>query len=171
LFGYWSHFLTEAAHQMRLKGKRFPCSGYLYAIRKKLVQSIPEDILSEDVVITEMVRDQGYQVVYAPEAKVYVKYPNNFKDWLDQKVRSTGGYTQKLKVGNFKLRVNKARNFVQEILYGFRLFFIYPKILKEFYWTFLLYLARLYLWFLIFWKIRVKHKKFTELWSRIESTK
>ncbi len=162
-FGFWSHFLTNAAHQLRLKKKVFPCSGYLYAVRRGLVKQIPEDVFSEDAVITQIIRDKGYQVAYAPRAKVYVKYPDNFQDWLKQKVRSTGGYTQKQSGGE--------RNLLQEIFGGLKLFFSYPKNLKEFYWTILLYLSRIYLWLVIFWQIKVKKKKFAHIWQRIESTK
>jgi len=170
LFGYWSHFLTNAAHQMRLKSKIWPCSGYLYAIRHQLVQKIPEDIFSDDAYITEVIRNKGYKISYAPEAKVCVKYPTNFRDWLKQKVRSTGGYVQKLKIKNKKLKV-KTRGICQEIFGGLKLFFTYPKNLEEFYWTILLYLARIYLWLLIFFKIKILRQEFSKIWQRVESTK
>jgi len=170
LFGYWSHFLTNAAHQMRLKSKIWPCSGYLYAIRHRLVQKIPEDIFSDDAYITEVIRNKGYKISYAPEAKVCVKYPTNFRDWLKQKVRSTGGYVQKLKIKNKKLKV-KTRGICQEIFGGLKLFFTYPKNLKEFCWTILLYLARIYLWLLIFFKIKILRQEFSKIWQRVESTK
>lgn len=162
LLGYWSHFLTHAAHKMRLNSETFPCSGYLYAIRN-VIKQIPQDSLAEDGVITQMVRNKGFDVVYAPEAKVYVKYPDNFKDWFKQKIRSTGGYTQKQGRGD--------RSFKQEMKHGLILFFTYPGNLKEFFWTILLYLSRIYLWLMIFWKIKIKKKKFSKIWQRVESTK
>lgn len=168
LFGYWSHFLTEAAHRMRLTNQSWPCSGYFYAIRSGIVKEIPEEALSEDAVITEIIRDKGYQIAYAPEAKVYVKYPDNLRDWMKQKIRSVGGNIQKLRVTSYKLQ---ARGFRQEISDGIKLFFVYPKNFKEFWWTILLYLARLYLWLLIFWEIKIKRKKNAEIWQRVESTK
>ena len=162
ILGYWSHFLTNAAHQWRLKGENFPCTGYLYAFRD-IIKKIPENVFAEDGIITQMIRSKGYQIVYVSEAKVYVKYPNNFKDWLKQKVRSTGGYIQKQSRGE--------RNILQEIIKGFKLFFIYPKTLKEFFYTILLYLARIILWLNIFWKIKIRKKSFAKIWQRIESTK
>ncbi|MDD5626018.1 MAG: glycosyltransferase family 2 protein [Patescibacteria group bacterium] len=171
LFGYWSHFLTFAAHQMRLKNKNFPCSGYLFAVLKKIIDQIPENMLAEDAVITQMVRNQGYQVVYAPQAKVYIKYPNNFKDWLRQKIRSTGGYIQEFRIWNLESGMKKMRNFWQEVRSGIKLFFTYPENLKEFFWTILLYLARIYLWLAIFWQIKIRKKTFAHIWQRIESTK
>jgi len=162
ILGYWSHFLTNAAHQWRLKEKDFPCSGYLYAFRD-IIKKIPENVLAEDGIITQMIRDKEYQVVYASEAKVYVKYPNNFKDWLKQKVRSTGGYTQNQSRGE--------RNVLQEIIGGIKLLFTYPKTFKEFFYTVLLYKARVLLWLIIFWKIKIRKKSFASIWQRVESTK
>ena len=164
IFGYWAHFLTNAAHQMRLTTKTFPCSGYLYAFRKNLIHYIPEEILSEDGWITQQIRKQSYAISYAPDALVYVKYPNNFHDWLLQKKRSTGGYIQ-------KKQLRQERNIINEITGGIKLFFTYPKNLKEFYWTKLLYLSRLYLWLLIFWQVKIKKVNLKKIWQRIESTK
>ncbi len=162
LFGYWAYFLTQAAHQWRLKGNNFPCSGYLYAFRP-LINKIPANVLAEDGIITEMIRQKGGQIKYAPQAQVYVKYPDNFKDWLKQKVRSTGGYKQKQSRGE--------RNFKQELKSGLKLFFTLPQNLKEYFWTILLYLARIYLWLKIFWEIKIKNKSLANIWQRVESTK
>ncbi|MBU4369159.1 glycosyltransferase family 2 protein [Patescibacteria group bacterium] len=181
ILGYWSHFLTNAAHQWRLKGGDFPCSGYLYGFRD-IIKEIPENVLAEDGIITQMIRDKDYQIAYAPEAKVYVKYPNNFKDWLKQKVRSTGGYSQKSQITNHKSQTNskskiqiiktkKTRSFFQEIKDGLILFFTYPKTFKEFFYTILLYKARVLLWLIIFWKIKIRKKSFASIWQRVESTK
>lgn len=162
MLGYWSHFLTNAAHQWRLKGKGYPCSGYLYAFRD-IIKEIPENALAEDGIITQMIRDKNYKIAYVDKAKVYIKYPTNFKDWLKQKVRSTGGYSQRQSRGE--------RNLLQEIISGFKLFFTYPKTFKEFFYTVLLYKARVLLWLIIFWKIKIRRKSFASIWQRVESTK
>jgi len=163
ILGYWSHFLTNAAHQMRIKKNIWPCSGYLYAFRN-IIDKIPINALSEDGLITQMIRDKGYSIKYCPKAEVYVKYPNNFKDWFKQKIRSAGGYVQ-------ITETKKMRNIGQEIKDGTKLFFEYPKNVKEFFWTILLYKARIYLWLIIFWKIKIRKEKFNAIWKRIESTK
>ena len=98
-FGYYSHLLTDlGAHETRLKktkkGKMIVCSGYLYAFRKNLISSIPENVFSEDAVISHMIFEEGYKTAYAPDAKVWVKYPDNLQDWIKQKKRSAGGYNQ-----------------------------------------------------------------------------
>ncbi len=163
ILGYWSYFLTNAAHQMRIKKDVWPCSGYLYAFRN-IIDKIPVNTLSEDGLITQMIRQRGYLIKYCPKAEVYVKYPNNLKDWFKQKIRSAGGYVQ-------IAQTKKMRNIRQEIKGGIKLFFEYPKNIKEFFWTILLYISRIYLWLIIFWKIRIRREKFKTIWKRIESTK
>jgi len=180
LFGYWSHFLCFAAHQMRLKNKIFPASGNLCALKKNLFSLIPEETMIDDALLTQVVLSKGYQVVYSKEAEVFVKYPKNFKDWLKQKTRATGGYVEKstrssdrvARLNNrARFKIGKMRNLWQEIKEGIRLFFTYPKNLKEFFWTILLYLARIYLWILIFWQIKIRKRGAKDLWKRVESTK
>ena len=60
------------------------CSGYLYAFRKNLIDKIPENALAEDAVISHMIYEQGYKTAYTPNAKVFIKYPTNMKDWIIQ---------------------------------------------------------------------------------------
>jgi len=175
IWGYWSHFLTNAADQIRRKKEIWPCSGYLYAFRR-IKQKIPVDTFSEDAFITALIRQKGYLIKYAPKARVYVKYPYNLRDWLRQKIRSTGGYLQKIpslnnKVSTIKLKIKKMRNLSQEISDGIKLFFSYPQNFREYLWTILLYLTRIYLWFSIFWKIVIRRSKFNLIWKRVESTK
>ena len=127
---------------------------------------IPHNTLSDDGVISKMVYDKGYQIKYLSSAKVYVNYPTNFKDWIIQKKRSTGGYTRdkvEKKYGN--------RSFFKEAFRGIELFFSYPKSLKEYYYLTVLFIARTYLWIIIFIDLKIKRKKFSDIWIRVESTK
>jgi len=173
MLGYWSHLLTDAgAHAEReirsLQRKFFVCSGYLYAVRLDLIDySIPEDALAEDAVVSHLIGKRGYKTRYAPEAKVYVKYPTTYKDWLKQKVRSAGGYAQPI-IANSPLRM---RSFRHEALYGSMRALRYASSLRELWWTLLLFAARLHLWLLIFWRVQVRGIPLTQLWQRVESTK
>ncbi len=172
MLGYWSHLLTEAgAHAERLKrdaqGQFFVCSGYLYAIRAGLVQHIPEDALAEDAVISHCIGEQRYRIRYAPEAEVFVKYPTTYRDWLKQRVRSAGGYAQPI-IARSPLRM---RSFWHEVVAGTWRALRYPRTLREFLWTLALFVARLHLWLLIFWRVRVRHEPLQRLWQRVESTK
>jgi cellulose synthase/poly-beta-1,6-N-acetylglucosamine synthase-like glycosyltransferase len=171
MLGYWSYLLTEGIHQMRLSrdrsGQFLVCSGYLFAFRHALINQVPHDALAEDAVISHLVANQGYRVRYTPEARVLVKYPSTYRDWLRQKVRSAGGYAQDY-IRKSPVRMRSAW---LEILYGTRLALRYPRHLREFPWTLLLFAARLHLWLLVFINVRLLRRPLASLWQRVETTK
>lgn len=172
MLGYWSHLLTDiGAHQTRLekikKDQFIVCSGYLYAIRRGIIDKIPEDALSDDAVISHLIWSRGYKISYAPLARVYVKYPSTFQDWIKQKKRSAGGYLQ---IRHYVKNTPMMRSFGKEAMGFFRIWG-YPRNISEFLWTALLSFARLYLWLLIFLDIKLKKKSFKQVWVRVESTK
>lgn len=172
VLGYWSHLLTEAgAHQTRLArdraGQFLVCSGYLFAFRRALIKRVPEDALAEDAVISHLIARQGYRIRYAPQARVFVKYPTTYRDWLRQKVRSAGGYAQDY-VRRSPLRMRSAW---LEMLNGTRLALRYPRNPREFLWTLLLFAARLHLWLLVFINVRLLRRPLATLWRRVETTK
>jgi len=167
--GFWSHLLTDIADKRRKKasqtGKKFYCSGYLYAIRAGIVSKVPEETLSEDGFISYLIHSKKYNITYAPNAEVYVKFPTNLKDWIAQKKRSAGGYNQ---IKNWTKK--EIRSFSKESLGIFQVL-QYPNSFKEFFWTIELIFMRVYLWILIFKDINLKKQKLKTIWKRIESTK
>jgi cellulose synthase/poly-beta-1,6-N-acetylglucosamine synthase-like glycosyltransferase len=169
MYGFWADILTQTANERRKKAllikKRFFCSGYLFAIRKDLFPKLPENLLSEDGYISHKVYQSGYKILYSPESKVYVKYPNNFSDWIKQKKRSAGGYNQIKKMIGVEIRSFKKESF------GALNLFKYISNFKEFFWLFGLFLARVYLWLAIYKDINLSKKTQKQLWQRIESTK
>jgi cellulose synthase/poly-beta-1,6-N-acetylglucosamine synthase-like glycosyltransferase len=172
MLGYWSHLLTDAgAHAERLKrdqsGEFLVCSGYLYAIRAGLIDHIPEDALAEDAVVSHLIGQQGYHTRYAPGAEVYVRYPTSYRDWLKQRVRSAGGYAQPV-IRHSPLRM---RSFRHEAVSGTWRAVQYAGNIREFIWTVVLFAARIHLWLLVFWRVRVQRVPLTRLWQRVESTK
>lgn len=168
---YWSHFLTDSAHRVRLRrdraGKFLLCSGYLFAFRRELVERVPEDALAEDAVISHQIARQGYRIRYAPQARVWVNYPTTYDDWLRQKVRSAGGYVQDY-VRKSPVHMRSA---FLEAWQGLSLLLRYPQNLRELLWTGLLFAARLHLWILVFLKVRVLRRPLSKLWQRVETTK
>ncbi len=171
-YGYWSHLLTDqGAHLTRLerakKGEFIACSGYLLALRKGIVKKIPEEVLADDAFISQEVWKKGYKIAYAPTAKVYVKFPTNWSDWILQKTRSAGGYNQLKKY----FKKSGMRSFSKEILQGTSKALSYPQNGKEWMWTIELFFARLYMWLKIFIYINIQKKSQRELWKRVESTK
>jgi cellulose synthase/poly-beta-1,6-N-acetylglucosamine synthase-like glycosyltransferase len=171
MLGYWSHLLVDAgAHRQRLlrAGRRefLECSGYLYAFRRSLVGPIPEDALAEDGLISYMIWKKGYRTAYAPEGVVYVKYPSSYRQWLMQKIRSTGGYAQPYLRGSPGMR-----SFRQETISGFAASMRYAQNLRELWWTLLLFAARVHVWLRVWWDVKVRQRPFAALWQRVDSTK
>ena len=168
LLGYWSHTLSDIAHERRLKSfnlkRRLFCSGYLYAFRN-VIRDIPSETLSEDGLISDMIYSKGYLIAYSPKSEVYVKYPTNFKDWIIQKKRSVGGYNQIKAWTNVEIR-----SFRKESLGIFDVL-KYAGNLREIFYTLVLVLARIYLWAAIFIDVNVKKKELKKIWLRVESTK
>jgi cellulose synthase/poly-beta-1,6-N-acetylglucosamine synthase-like glycosyltransferase len=171
MLGYWSHLLTDAAHQVRLTHDRagafLVCSGYLFAFRRSLIAHVPEDALAEDAVISHLIAGQGYRIRYAPMAQVAVKYPSTYQDWLRQKVRSAGGYAQDF-VRQSPQRMRSAR---LEALQGSRFALRYAQNGRELLWTLALFAARLHLWWLVLLNVRWRRRPLAELWQRVETTK
>jgi len=171
VLGYWSHLLTDSIHRMRLArdraGRFLVCSGYLFAFRRRLVDRVPEDALAEDAVVSHLIAQQGYVIRYAPEARVHVRYPSTYGDWLRQKTRSAGGYAQPY-VRRSKVRMRSAW---LEMRTGTRIALQYPTDAREFLWTMLLFGARLHLWLLVLIKVRLLQRPLRTLWQRVESTK
>lgn len=183
IWGYWGHLLSDSADDRRRKTMRktdhhdyyisgdtfFPMSGYIMAIRN-IKMDIPQNVLSDDAYISYVLRNKGYEIAYAPDAKCFVKFPTNLKDYFKQKVRSLGGFKQLEKFKIFK-RDRQSRSFLIELPYTFYVF-RYAKNLREFIWSLSLFPVRLITWVKILWE-RVILKKDMSItgWERIESTK
>jgi len=173
MLGYWSHLLTDAgAHLTRLErvqqGQFIVASGYLFAM-KRLFDAIPDDALADDGVMSYIIWQKGYKIGYAEKAFVYVKYPTTFRDWVLQKKRSTGGGKQIKEY--FGDNIPRMRSFIREVVDGTGKALSYPNSPKEFFYTAMLFLARLYLWTKILIDLHLKKKDFKEIWKRVETTK
>jgi poly-beta-1,6-N-acetyl-D-glucosamine synthase len=182
MMGYYANLLCDAAHDKRLSSmngigssdnilvedKFFPLSGYIMAI-KNIKFKLPEDVLADDAYISYLLHKEGYKVAYAPNAKVFVKYPKNLSDYLIQKKRSLGGYIQ-LKNFGISNAIKQSRSFKIELQY---LWFPinYAKKFNEFIWSLFFYPIRLWTWINIWWERVVINKSFNTTWVRVESTK
>ena len=164
-WGFFANFLFEAAHQLRLKrgnNKDFlEVSGYLWAFRKKLINRIPLDT-AEDSIVPLMVYQKGLRIGYAKNAKVYVKNVDNWKDWLNQKIRTSKGHET---LGKYFPNRPIMKSFFQEVK-GIIKLFSYPNNFKEFFWLIQLIIMRGYMWF----KAK-RGKKHKDGWKPIPSTK
>ena len=171
-YGYWSHFLFEGIHKARKKlsknKKYFECSGYLFSIRKGVIFDFPLEV-SEDCMLPYLFWKKNYKISYASNIEVYVKNPNNWKDWLNQKVRNVKGHEN---LSKFFPNIPRTKSFFNEIKHGVFFIATYPKNPKEFWWTIQIYFARLYLYFKAFRELKQK-KDYKDGWreTEIKSTK
>jgi len=170
MLGFWSHFLTHIADKIRLKRVKknefIALSGYFFAIRN-VINKIPESLLSEDAYISHMIWEKGYKISYATDAIVNVKFPYIIKDWLKQKIRSTGGYLEIKKLIKNKEEMRSFSSEIKSIFEPFK----YSKNIKEIFYSIMLIFFRIILWLTIFYQVGILKKTHKELWVRVESTK
>ncbi len=168
MFGFWSNILTENFHKIRkiqsTKKKSILASGYLYAIKKSLMPKIPRNALADDAYVSSHVLSEGKRIVYVEQAKVFVSYPTNLKDWISQKKRTAGRIYQnnslKEKLNELFTEIFMALTSVKRI-----------RSIKEFTWFAALCIMRGYIWFRVIFDIGLWHRDFNKVWQRVESTK
>lgn len=178
-YGYWSHFLVDVgAHEISRKrryekGKFLETTGYLFAFRNGLIKKIPLDV-AEDTIIPYFIYNLGYTIAYAEGAKVYVKWPTNFKDWMKQKKRAADAHT---KLTKYVKDFPKVKSFSGELISGLIYLpklFSYPRNFKEFIWTLELFPVRFYMWVSLFIDLHLKKKTYSDGWREdleVESTR
>ncbi|MBI2671675.1 glycosyltransferase [Candidatus Woesearchaeota archaeon] len=165
MLGYWSHLLFDAgAHKIRQdlskKGKFLECSGYLFAFRDNITKNVPLNV-APDTIIPYLVMKKGYKVRYAENALVYVTNPSNLGDFLKQKIEHAKSHESLNEYAPFFPKVKSFRN---EIKKGTVLALKYPSNLKEYFWTFLLFFTRLYIWTKVKTDYIILKKKYSDSW-------
>ncbi len=167
-YGFWSHVLfTAGADRIRRKlsnqGKFFECSGYLFAIRNGVIKEFPLET-SEDSIIPYLFYKKNYKIEYLPKAEVYVKNPDNWKDWINQRIRNIKAHENLNKIAPDLPRTKSLFNEIKE---GALIAILYPRNIKEIIWTIELYFARLYSWIRAFYELRNK-KTYYDGWRETE---
>lgn len=71
--------------------------GAMYAIRKELFKTIPNNIILDDFVISMNIARKGYRVIYEPEAIATENATPDYKQEFKRKVRIAAGAFQALK--------------------------------------------------------------------------
>jgi len=171
-YGYWAKILYSAINNVRarldLQKKFFQSTGYLFAIRNGILKEIPLDI-PEDAIIPYLLWKKGYRNSYAPNAKVYIKYPDNWNDWVNQRVRTIKSHENIRKITP---DMPRTKSFFNEIKEGALFAILQPRSLKQFLWIIQLYFARLYIYYKSFREIK-KKEAFDPGWRKteIKSTK
>jgi len=172
LLGFWSHFLCWAAHRKRFYDDQtdqfFALSGSLCAFRRGIVTGIPVDSLADDAELGLLIKLKDYKIKYAPDAKVYIKYPQTLRDFLTQKRRIFAGFLQirdRYGVEERSLSMEAKGEFLGGLAGGLS----FCKGVKELWFFFILGLIRPLAWFLATYDYKVKRKSLLELWKRPEA--
>jgi cellulose synthase/poly-beta-1,6-N-acetylglucosamine synthase-like glycosyltransferase len=90
-------------------------SGELCAIRASCLQEIPENVATDEPYIELAIRKQGYDILYVPEALVYIRCPTNTVDLLKQRKRIWLGHMQLQNATNFKVSTSSFGNILRAI--------------------------------------------------------
>jgi hypothetical protein len=171
-YGYWSNLLFSGIDKVRkkLSDKKsfFECSGYLFAIRKGVILDFPLET-SEDSIIPYLFWKKAYKIKYLPKAEVYVKNPDNWKDWKNQKIRNIKAHENLNKIAP---DMPRTKSFWNEFKEGFLFTLSFPKNLREFWWTAELVFARLFVYLIAFKDLKLK-KAYKDGWreNEIKSTR
>ena len=172
MFGYWSKVLYRAIHKVRLQldnqKKFFQCSGYLFAVRNGLINEIPLDV-PEDAIIPYFIWRKNYKIAYADKAEVYIKYPSNWKDWVNQRVRTIKAHEN---ISKLYSDMPRTKSFFNEIRAGALYAIRQPRNIKEFIWTLNLYAGRFYIYYKSYMDMK-KKRIFNPAWreEEVKSTK
>ncbi len=88
--GFAAHLLWDLHHEMNLRGFK---AGEMIAFRKVFTR-IPEYTAVDEASVEPLIRGQGYEVRYMPQAIVYNKGPETSKDFLRQRRRIYAGHLE-----------------------------------------------------------------------------
>jgi cellulose synthase/poly-beta-1,6-N-acetylglucosamine synthase-like glycosyltransferase len=99
LMGYAVHLLWRLHHRMALK---HPKLGEMIAFRR-LFSQIPKDSAVDEASIEALVRNQRLKLQYVPDAIIYNKGPETFRDWIKQRRRIQNGHLWLLHKHNYRV--------------------------------------------------------------------
>jgi len=171
-YGFWAHVaflgIDKARKKLSVDEKFFECSGYLFAIRNGVINQFPLKT-SEDSIIPYLFWKKGYKILYADKAEAYIKNPDNWKDYIAQKIRNIKAHENLNKIAP---DLPRTKSFFKEIKEGALFAIKQPRNTKELVWALELYIARLYIYIEAFNELR-KRKGFSDGWreTEIKSTK
>ncbi len=95
--------------------KKPKLSGELCAIRTSCLQKVPENVATDEPYFELTIRKQGYDILYVPEAFVYIRCPANVVDLLKHRKRIWAGHMQLQNATGIKVPTSSFRNILQAI--------------------------------------------------------
>lgn len=90
---YWRYEKFIRKHESRIHST-IGATGAIYAIRRELFESIPEDTIADDVVIPMRIVRRGYRVLFEPGARAYDRVAATAREEFTRKVRTIAGAFQ-----------------------------------------------------------------------------
>ena len=158
----WTQMSYRKIHDIRVKenkeGTFWHMSGYLLAFRKWALGTLPEDKKGAiDAWMGSIIKENGWKIVYTPEAIVHVKAPTTIKDFIAQKARVRAGYA--LLPKGPRTAQSEIKSFPGELLK-----------IKIWRWPKFIACGFIYAWTWIKGN-KIKNKSLKEIWKVPESTK
>jgi len=96
LFSFISRLERQLHHELCvdcMRRKEAPkVNGTFFALRNNIVNHLPRYTVSDDEYVSWCVQRKGYRVVYAPNAIVYTKDPENCRDYVSKRRRIFAGH-------------------------------------------------------------------------------
>jgi len=92
---YWRYEKFIRRHESRVDST-VGATGAVYAIRRELFETIPDDTLLDDVLLPLRVSRRGYRVLFEPMARAYDRAPTSTAEEFARKVRTLAGNFQLL---------------------------------------------------------------------------
>ena len=99
LIGYGVHLLWRMHHRMALLN---PKLGEMIAFRR-VFTSIPKDSAVDEASIEAIIKSKRLKLLYVPDAIIYNKGPENWKDFIKQRRRIQNGHLWLMKMQNYKV--------------------------------------------------------------------
>lgn len=99
---YWEYEKFMRNHEARIHSM-LGATGAIYAIRKKLYRRVPDNVVLDDMYIPFRIIEQGYRVVFEPEAKAFDDVADNPKEEYRRKTRTLFGNFQIFQIFSYML--------------------------------------------------------------------
>ena len=94
----WYLFLWNASNKVLFEkwknGSLDRLGGDMWAVRKGIVLRIPSEIINDDVYLGTALRRKNWQIVFAPNAEVFIASPRTVMDYFQQRERILIGHKQ-----------------------------------------------------------------------------
>lgn len=173
---YWTYENWVKEEESKI-GRLSGSNGAIYAIRKKSLNKIKENVINDDFYVSTYILEKGYDVIMDKEAIAYEKPNDNLKDQFRRHVRDGAGHYQAILIfwrmlfprkGSFTYvshRVIKwlvPFSLIIDLIINFALI-IYSKIM------FVIFLIQIIIYFiiLIYWLKVKKSKEIKGIWKGV----